>query len=119
MSDEIKPALTPQEWAALAFDGGDGTHGAALDAHSAHPGPIVYVDTEDAQSLARVSRRHALAALALYGERFGFTHDDLRMLDNHPDLYGGYQGSREEQAWWAFIASLRDRIAALLPPEAP
>lgn len=52
--------------------------------------------------------RHALAALALHGQTFGFTREDVEALrslsaDLHPNNEPFY--------------SLADRIAALLPPE--
>lgn len=49
---------------------------------------------------------HALAALALYRQPFGFTRGDVRMLRN--------AGERAKHFPMLYLA---DRIAALLPPE--
>lgn len=54
--------------------------------------------------LQPVVRRHAIAALALHGQPFGFTRADLEWLDGCGLADDGY-------------ASLRERIADLLPPE--
>lgn len=55
-----------------------------------------------------VERLHALA---------GFTREDVARLRDSPDLYGGLQRTKLERDWYAFLESLANRIAALLPPE--
>lgn len=71
MSDEVKPALTPEEWAEVTEDA------------------KYFADaiTESADNLATAffeikeqGTRHALAALALHGQPFGFTREDVRNL---------------------------------------
>ena len=65
------------------------------------------------------ARRQGLAALALYQQPFGFTHDDVRGLrqsaqycrvQSMTDPSGQHLASAE---WFDRLA---DRIAALLPP---
>lgn len=52
---------------------------------------------------------HGLAALALYGQPFGFTREDLRLL-KHCEASVGWKHEEE-------VRNLADRIEALLPPE--
>lgn len=54
---------------------------------------------------------HALAALALFQQPFGFTWEDVDEL--HNEIMRGYLLRPDD------IASLADRIAALLPPRKP
>lgn len=99
---KIKPALAPQEWAKeLAVPASATGRGLQM----ADDGKTVVVEP------ARWERAHAVAALCLYGQPFGFTHDDVRLL-------------RNAAAEWAMVSppaiaalNLADRIAALLPPE--
>jgi hypothetical protein len=63
---------------------------------------------------------HEFAALALHGQPFGFTHEDLKLLDYaalvmvHSDDYTeGDTDSASE------LRALSARIAALLPPAEP
>ncbi len=58
---------------------------------------------------------HPIAALALYGQPFGFTREDvvqirrlLKYIKGEPGSYAGGTG---------FWESLADRIESLLPPE--
>lgn len=105
MSDDtVRPALTPGEWAELAIKRahvkvhGDGD---PLWIRSAEPYETdvwVYGD-----------ERHALAALALHGQPFGFTREDvIRVLRVANDMVPG----TDEQRDWV---SLARRLAALLP----
>jgi hypothetical protein len=109
MSDipKIQPALSPEEWTALEAmrNGtvigiamtGQGDEQVSLQVHWAGD----WEDTYDFQ----VWDRDALAALALHGQPFGFTREDvdlLRWVAEHTDHATG---------------RLADRIEALLPPE--
>lgn len=110
---EIAPALTPEEWAVGSVDRNsveanrrdDGVW--ALSAsHCMCP-----IDTED---------NHALAALALDGQPFGFTwegHDALRKMLDHADrwLASRMFDDRECNLLQAARAET-EKIAALLPP---
>ena len=119
MPDEIKPALTPEEWAVrkrpqyyqeqpcirLSSDGKELrlSEDVVRDGEVVDESPWLVVD--DAAS------RHALAALALHGQPFGFTREDVKALNgliaylhiHHFDV--------------ADIASITARVAALLPAE--
>ena len=107
MRESIGPALTPDEWAragsastVVASDGG-------VYFGERKPGRMGV----EALRVDVASERHALAALALHGQPFGFTNDDARAL-NDAIVYlhnHHYDASK--------IASIARRIAALLPPE--
>lgn len=120
MTDTITPALTREEWAEATNDQyylSDMVEEAADDLAASFPvGP-------DDKSFAPNTRRHALAALALHGQPFGFTREDVRRLlatakesdegDASTDYYlGGYQGTVGSD----WLRDLAARIEALLPP---
>ncbi|MGE0161357.1 MAG: hypothetical protein AB7T31_18325 [Gemmatimonadales bacterium] len=111
MSD-VKSALTPEEWAPVLRN----------DLHRVELAREIMRCTlanERCPVPAEGEVTHALAALCLHGQPFGFTREDVRLLrqsarderagvtaDNrpHPDVATAYD-------------SLADRIEALLPPE--
>jgi hypothetical protein len=83
---EIKPALTGEEWESVKSD---------IVPETALGG-------------------HALAAMALHGQPFGFTHDDVLTLRLAADTHDN------DLDWKERCFKLRDtadRIEALLPPE--
>lgn len=90
---KVEPALTPEEWADW-IDSGDLQ--APLEAHG------------------EVS--HALAALGLYGQPFGFTRGDVTVLRDMV-YFGRKNGYTVDEDGLVLMASLADRIAALLPPD--
>lgn len=92
MSDNVKAALTPEEW--------EGEPGWPILVHQHGQ-----VDTE-----ATVAYRHRMAALALHGQPFGFTREDVRLLSGLGTALTNYHGI-------VAVESLMGRIAALLPPE--
>jgi hypothetical protein len=59
--------------------------------------------------------RHALAALALHRQPFGFTVDDLSILNVAADSAYAAGANTEGDA----LRSLADRVEALLPPPEP
>lgn len=117
MSEPIKPALSPEEWVTLDVARDAGTN-FERDEH----GGTVFMD-----GWCRPPHTHALAALALYGQPFGFTRemvDALRAICcdasiMHSDRCVGVGEYDEAAAKLALAESAVDRIAALLPPEAP
>lgn len=58
---------------------------------------------------------HAVAALALYGQPFGFTREDVKLLRDEAE--GEWNG--EQMDVGRRLLRLADRIEALLPPEKP
>lgn len=100
MSDEIKPALTASEWTQHL----SGNSGDVDDA-------VEWASRKVAETIMSSGpNRHALAALCLYGQPFGFTREDIEMLRGIGR--GGDYGD-----WGGLFESLTQRIAALLPPE--
>ena len=100
MTEPIKPALTPEKWReALRW---------APQRVLCDFGPPVGVH------YVEESVRHALAALALHGQPFGFAREDVATLRSwiwQDDAVGAGFAMRDR------LVSLADRIAALLPPE--
>lgn len=104
MSEPVKPALTEKEW-------------------------VVAPDIEHLMTFEIASDilpegiigRHGAAALALYGQPFGFTQEDVRELRSVYNAYmsGDWGNFSESDPWVIAIKSLADRISALLPPEEP
>lgn len=88
MSD-IEPALTAEEWEGFA----------------------AMADSEIERMPAHA--RHLHAALCLYGQRFGFTWEDV---DGLRALAESLSGNIINPGSVAPLRNLADRIAALLPP---
>lgn len=90
MSDEIKPALTAEEWA------------------SWHK-----VDAFERANFIAIREgltRHSLAALCLYQQSYGFSREDVRLLGLYAAMFHGDHGEP------ARLQNLAARIEALLPP---
>lgn len=115
----MKPALTAEEWARRfhsiqCYDSwseeqsektGVGEISADLDYLR-----LTSHQHSEIANFSAPSDRHALAALALYGQPFGFTWDDVATLARHIDL------SDDLYADPALMSFIR-RLKALLPPE--
>jgi hypothetical protein len=121
----VKPALTPEQWAnneTIYFrqpgrsDPTDAGYGIELaNYRGAADGTLSIFDDSWAVPI-EPHVRHGAAAFMLYGQPFGFTHDDVEKIDHMllSEVMRPSQVSREFHGW---MTSLRDRIAALLPPE--
>lgn len=98
---EIKPALTPEEWA---------------DKSAVRPWGIFdnVIDEASFRDLGPEGK-HAAAALCLHGQPYGFTWEDVVLLMAEVSTLTGYIDEEEDAHW----RSLADRIAALLPPREP
>lgn len=133
MTDVVKPALTPEEWARLNRESVTrlawGNPGTSDPDFCGTPDPFSFVDGmgEYSNSLAvRPERRHALAALALHGQPFGFSREDVARLRaiQFDSTWGAFTEDSalefptlDEASQWA--DTLAARIEALLPPEDP
>lgn len=93
---EIKNALTPEEWV-------DALQRVRID-----PAHDVDIDVAIGWVRYHKSSQHALAALALYNQPFGFTQADVELLRDLED-------APDDQR--LAVEPLRKRIEALLPPE--
>lgn len=153
MSDEITPALTAEEWtwpqSFITTSPKMGIFGRVVveDGVLEIQPPHAHCAGWDGRTL-RVEEpedRHALAALCLYGQPFGFTREDVRVTLELAEACGGEADVSEENArrlgadpqtghdpkdirLWQMDAGvnrrraqslkfLAARIAALLPPE--
>lgn len=117
MTDEIKPALTPKEWTEIA----------AAERGDFNCAPMIYLRAIEHRGTGphQLDRPHALAALALHNQPFGFTWEDVDALersarevftqarDTDEDFVVLRKRMMDDQRQ---LRSLADRIAALLPP---
>lgn len=121
MSEEIKPALTPEEWGRGAFPDGDGTSVDAdagiftVEAHDPLPGGEWRL-----RARIDVQRRHAFAALALHGQPFGFTAEDVRTILACAE-WDEQRAAKRLNDWTPkgrdALRHLAARMAALLPSD--
>lgn len=112
MSEPVKPALTPEQWA---------KQGKNHDPfHIREDGALVITGV-----LVTPGQRNRLAALCLYGQPFGFSQEDveaLRLLASAllAEATGDWEftvgGSAELHGAQRRAQSLAERISALLPP---
>lgn len=108
--DDYLPALTAEEWEKGVINrpcDAHYNHGLNMDRGIDGEGaPVVHIDANTIEDTSRHhgDTLHAIAAFCLYGQPFGFTHEDVKkLLWIPPD-----QDTLE---------SVAARIAALLPPE--
>jgi hypothetical protein len=124
MTDDIRPALSAEEWTPRvhykAYVGSDGGDAACIrvdgDAQR-------WMDTGDItiHNEYCIDRPHALAALCLYGQPFGFSQEDVERLERVGNDYIAWANDSDEldrniEDGFALIR-LASRIRALLPPE--
>lgn len=106
MPDDPHQALSAEEW----IQYGDDLQIMADWAADKRPfGPTRRFTLEE--------KRHAVAAIALHNQRFGFTHDDEELLQEMQRFYDhrGFAGDAETVGR---IRRLLRKISALLPPKA-
>ncbi len=117
---EIKPALTVREWgrkhhAIQCFDSWDESKvPTGVGEIEAGPGYLYLTSHEhgDFADFSAGSDRHALAALCLHDQPFGFTREDAEWCVAASYAFANPHLKRN-------LLSLADRIEALLPPESP
>jgi hypothetical protein len=108
VADDVKAALTPEEWESKSYE-----HG--FSAARIEDGELRVTDSPGTHYIQFGSEdRHALAALALYEQPFGFTWDDLIAM------YAAIRAAERAGPYGDDLANvlrpIRDKIAALLPP---
>lgn len=98
----IKPALTAEEWTADS-----------IQRETPNGDVLVVVRDKSSSTQEAGGHHHALAALALNGKPFGFTHEDRHLLFRafHFVLSQGWTAEDADG-----LSSLESRIKALLPP---
>ena len=97
---DIRPAFTPQFWPLVLEE----------IARNGNSWGATLVNTVGFKE----ERRHEAAALALYGQPFGFTHE----MVVHLRLHANAQRSAGLDMNAHDLEAIADRIAALLPPHA-
>ncbi len=110
----VSPALTHEEWFPKASADWTPTGPRCSDAMGDFwiEGGAIWRAVEG-EGEQMVDNPHGLAALCLYGQAFGFTREDVDLLNKAILQYHW----REKPA--IGLQSLASRIAALLPPETP
>lgn len=118
LSREPKPALSPDEWEAWMASDETDRECARLEYCVGLRGDGMAVDGR-----YRREERHALAALCLYQQPFGFTHEDVALLDRlnrdndwQPGDARGVIDTSITPEDTLRLRSLASRIASLLPP---
>jgi len=128
MTEPIQPALTPEEWKEREVESQYGNartsfyvdHKGRIFASDESPGGedrIIVLNGPDDRI------RHAIAALCLYGQPYGFTHEHLALLrylneghDLEPDEESGFIDRALTRKQADCLALLVEIVAALLPP---
>ena len=114
------PALTPEEWvkwsAPTRFRSLDRTidDPNELYCRISKEGLLVIPDAHFEWAV-NGRARHALAALALHGQEFGFRREDVEDCRDAGDA--ATCGKAYPDDLWARMNRLADRIEALLPPQ--
>jgi hypothetical protein len=120
MSEPIRAALTAEEWEEQCFsEQEDDALSTVVDLGNniLTVTPLVLLPEDKGtwrvglgeRQRIDIERKHSLAALALYGQSFGFSHEDVRALRNWED----------EIKFYDVAKSIADRIQALLPQPGP
>jgi hypothetical protein len=111
------PALTPEEWERTRVDRID-RDDLTIQRYDG-PGTRLFVtrrrDRFD-QVVVADDDMHALAALALYGQPFGFTQEDVAFLRTRCFFASHGIGCMEEGVGPCRYCDIANRIESLLPP---
>ena len=115
MPDEIQPPMTEEEWRTPGIEWMVNGRRCSAECYTDRQGGMVNVlFVESGRSAVTGRQRHALAALCLHGQTFGFTVYDIARLRDAAKRLG-------ESGHWpdeiSGLLSIADRIAKLLPPE--
>jgi len=103
---EIKPALTPEEWASVFDD--EGCPVFML--------PHNYEPDNDVKVRLCGRSRLPVAAACLHEQPFGFTREDVELLHNVVSAVWASMLSDAASEESVKLNSIADRIEALLPP---
>jgi hypothetical protein len=113
---DIAPALTAEEWAASGKTGAGADRGVWVGYWTGGDDgrDRLAIEDGDGAAVETPEMRHALAALALHEQPFGFTREDVE----HLRLVAGQCDALRLGANHAYVLrNLAARLAALLPPE--
>lgn len=107
--------MTAEEWAEASVEGSWFGQGLRVDTE---PDCLVLIQGADEVVVQRggspyQEQCHALAALCLHGQPFGFQRHMVRRLRQSADV----MDTALRSAWANELREIADRIEALLPPE--
>jgi hypothetical protein len=107
-----RPAMTPEEWEREEVSRTESGGVSQIEFHAyLDPGLTVSNDNPEMVNVP-FKVQHAVAAMALHRQPFGFTRYDVQMLREiatHRDV-------QDQSDWLEALTSIADRIQALLPP---
>jgi hypothetical protein len=113
---DVKPALTEREWSTLGFRRVVDEENNDLQAAKIEDGNVYREHDENVDEWQRLEHPHAMAALCLYGQSFGFTREDIELLNEVSESANSVYPLELDEAQTEHLRSLINRIAALLPP---
>ena len=102
-SEKARAALSREEWAEAERRG--------ILSRARESGDAAWEIVNDFPHYVDGDARHALAAISLHGQPFGFTRKDVDVLRDAAIVVA------DGPALSAYLGAIADRIAALLPPE--
>ena len=102
----VEPALTPEEWADFFHAMSYPDHWGVIEQKYGRKHPLNEWGGE-------IGNEQAISAMCLHDRTFGFTHDDVTLLNC--EAMNSEDNNCPAEA--AMFQSLADRIEALLPPE--
>jgi hypothetical protein len=127
LTDPIAPALAPEEWQAGEAVRGERPYAVELFVHVRQQELRLSESGDDGGApgfYVGYDAFHALAALALYGQPYGFTWE---MVDALEEMIGGYGSGTVGRDGWPVLTEEEEEaisraraavahLAALLPP---
>jgi hypothetical protein len=105
LAGEVSPALSTEEWIQY------GANRAVLSDFASDKRPW-----GPRRRFTYEEKLHAAAAMALYGQAFGFAQADVKLLMAEADLHERH-GTSEDVGRASRLRTLAAKISALLPPE--
>lgn len=120
MTEKIEPALTPEGWERFGADRPGGFVEKFRDLFVGRPTRnMAFKVKGETVQVIELEEAHAIAAIALYGQPFGFTREMAQALrDMHEAAPEGVATTRQWEAIKGdLLLAVADRIEALLPPE--
>jgi hypothetical protein len=117
VSPNVPQALTAKEWSKRGFRRVVDEENNDLQAAKIEDGNVYREHDENVDEWQRLEHPHAMAALCLYRQTYGFTREDVEILRaiGTSQLVGG-RNTDINRTIRDRANGLADRIAALLPP---
>lgn len=112
----ITPALTPEEWQPIDPSGDVIYTGPRVGDQAWIEGGEVWLHART-EGEEIVENPHGLAALCLYQQPFGFTHEEIDRLWSIAAFLDSPSVAATEDGW--FLLGVAAKLRALLPPKSP